>query len=175
MGMETASLLGSARKAAGFSQEGLAALAGTSRPTLSAYENGRKSPSLETAQRILDEAGFQLAIEPAITFRQVGSERGRAILVPHPLPSLPLPQALAIVTLPLHLDWSDPRRQFDLRDRRQRGIVYERVLREGEPADVLTYIDGALLVDIWDELVLPVTIRAAWHDVVSRDAPSTVA
>lgn len=86
-----------------------------------------------------------------------------------------MPQALAIVTLPLHLDWSDPRRQFDLRDRRQRGIVYERVLREGEPADVLTYIDGALLVDIWDELVLPVTIRAAWHDVVSRDAPSTVA
>jgi len=29
------------------------------------------------------------------------------------------------------------------------------VLREGTPEDVLAYIDGALLVDLWDSLVLP--------------------
>jgi len=45
--------------------------------------------------------------------------------------------------------------------------VYEIVLREGEPADLLTYVDGALLVDLWDELVLPAAIRQTWEPIVS--------
>jgi hypothetical protein len=32
----------------------------------------------------------------------------------------------------------------------ERGRI---VLREGGPDDVLRYVDGVLLVDIWDELV----------------------
>ncbi len=47
------------------------------------------------------------------------------------------------------------------------GLLYERVLREGGPFDVLAYVDGALLVDLWDELVLPRGVRAAWHGVVT--------
>jgi len=50
--------------------------------------------------------------------------------------------------------------------RRGRRGVYEIVLREGGPDDVLSYIDGVLLVDLWDELVLPRAIRSAWQDVV---------
>jgi transcriptional regulator with XRE-family HTH domain len=163
-------LLEQAREDAGLSQAALAALAGTSRPTLSAYEHGRKSPTMATAQRILNEAGFELAISPKIEFREVGIERGRSIVVPSRLPRLPLGRALGVVVLPLHLNWSDRGRRFDLRVRRQRALVYERVLREGGAADVLTYLDGALLVDLWDELVLPRGVRAAWHGVVS-DAP----
>ena len=52
------------------------------------------------------------------------------------------------MALPLHLNWSEPGRQFDLRDRRQRTRVYEIVLREGIADDVLTYIDGVLLVEL---------------------------
>jgi hypothetical protein len=33
--------------------------------------------------------------------------------------------------------------------------VYEAVLTEGGPADVLEYVDGALLIDLWHDLVLP--------------------
>lgn len=73
--------------------------------------------------------------------------------MPNTLPRLPLERALATVQLPLHLNWSDRARPFDLRDRRQRARVYEIVLREGGPADVLAYIDGALLADMWSELV----------------------
>lgn len=62
---------------------------------------------------------------------------------------------------PLHLNWSDRGRQYDLRDRRHRARVYELVLREGGPDDVLTYVDGALLLDVWDDLVLPAKVRAA--------------
>lgn len=93
-------------------------------------------------------------------------ERGPAIHEPTSLPRLPTEQALATVALPLHLNWSAPGRQFSMRDRSQRARVYEIVLGEGGPEDVLTYIDGVLLVDLWDELVLPRNIRAAWAPVV---------
>lgn len=83
-----------------------------------------------------------------------------------PLPRLPIEQALATVVLPLHLNWSAPGRQFPMRDRSQRARVYEITLREGGPDDVLTYLDGALLIDLWDDLVLPRDIRAAWAPVV---------
>jgi len=48
--------------------------------------------------------------------------------------------------------------------------VYEIVLREGGPDDVQSYIDGVLLTDLWDELVLPRATRSAWQDVVAGNA-----
>lgn len=164
-----------AREAAGLTQAALAAAAGTSRPTLSAYEHGRKSPTLQTAARILDEAGFRLALSPKIDFVHAGTARGRPILVPTTLPRLSLDAALATVGLPLHLNWSDRGRRYRLRNRRQRARVYEIVLREGQPGDVLTYVDGALLADLWDELVLPKAIRAAWNSVVMGPVATKVA
>ena len=168
-------LLVQAREAAGLSQGAIAAAAGTSRPTLSAYEHGRKSPTLATAARIVREAGFELALTPRVEFREVAVDRGRPVKVPTVMPRLSLGQALAMVELPLHLNWSDRGRLFDLGDRRQRARVYEIVLREGGPADVLTYVDGALLVDLWDELVLPTAVRAAWNPVVTGRVGQAVA
>jgi hypothetical protein len=68
----------------------------------------------------------------------------------------------------VHLNWSDPGRRFDLRDRSQRARVYEIVLREGTPDDVLGYLDGALLIDMWDDLVIPRDIRAAWTPLIKE-------
>jgi transcriptional regulator with XRE-family HTH domain len=160
------SLLADARVAAGMSQVELAQRARTSQPTLSAYENGRKSPTLETVTRLLSETGHHLSIDADITFTQLLTRRGRPFWVPDHLPRLPLRRALAKVTLPLHLNWSTPGAGFDLRDRSERVLCYEIVLREGKPADILTYVDGALLVDLWSELVLPRDIRAAWDQVI---------
>lgn len=53
--------------------------------------------------------------------------------------------------------------------------VYELVLREGIPADVLAYVDGALLVGLGDELALPVVVRAAWSSVVTGETSEQVA
>lgn len=47
-----------------------------------------------------------------------------------------------------------PRRRYYLRDRTVRARAYELIPREGSPRDLLDYIDGALLVDIWRELDL---------------------
>jgi hypothetical protein len=45
--------------------------------------------------------------------------------------------------------------------------VYEIVLQEGTPADILDYVDGALLVDLWEDLVLPRSVRSAWAPLIS--------
>jgi transcriptional regulator with XRE-family HTH domain len=164
--MRTADLLTRARHEARLTQSELAIRARTSRPTLSAYEHGRTSPTLETAARLLAAAGQQLTAVPQIQFVERVLARGRVTLVPTSLPRLPVRQALATITLPLHLNWSQPDRQFRLSQRDRRARMYEIVLREGSPADVLSYIDGALLVDLWDSLVLPRDVRAAWSDVV---------
>ena len=52
-----------ARRDAGISQRELARRAGTSQATLSAYEAGRKSPSLDTLARIVRAAGRDLRIQ----------------------------------------------------------------------------------------------------------------
>lgn len=163
-------LLVRARRAARLSQDELARRAHTSRPTLSAYEHGRKSPTLDTAARLLREAGFELDVRPLVTLTELVTPRGRTVTVPSALPRLTVQQALATVVLPLHLNWSAPGRRFDLADRSQRARVYEIVLREGGPDDILTYIDGALLVDLWDDLVLPRDVRAAWGPLIHAAA-----
>lgn len=168
--MSAAGLLAHARQQAGLSQDALATRAKTSRPTLSAYEHGRKSPSLQTAARIVGAAGFDLALEPRIEFVEHRDGRGHPSVVPTALPRLGIDAALAAGELPLHLNWSDPSRRFDLRDRNDRARVYEIVLREGGRQDILRYIDGVLLIDVWDELVLPAPVRAAWANLVCHPA-----
>ena len=164
--METFELLERARRAAGLSQSELARRAGTSRPTLSAYEHGRKSPTIATAARLLEHAGFGLSTEPRIVFENHLKSGGRPVWVPSLLPRLEAEQAFARVTLPLHLNWSTPGRIFDLALRSDRARVYEVVLREGRPVDIETYIDGLLLIDMWHELVLPPAVREGWEPLL---------
>jgi transcriptional regulator with XRE-family HTH domain len=88
-------MLAEARRAAGLSQDELAERAGTSRPTLSSYEHGHRSPTLQTATRILAAAGFELTATPTITFTEQTTTRGRSVLVPSHLPRLDPVRALA--------------------------------------------------------------------------------
>lgn len=89
-------------------------------------------------------------------------------VVPSRLPDLDASQAFRHVDVPLHLDWSSTRRVADLADRRQRARLYEVVLREGTVDDVLCLVDGALLVELWPELVLPRAVRAAWQPLIDE-------
>jgi len=159
-------ILERARRRAGKSQDELAELAGTSRTTISAYERGRKSPTLTTVARILESIGFELSLDEQVSFREVDLGHGRPAYVADRLWRLPLAAALAEVDLGIHLEWSGPVTTYSLRDPRQRARCYEIVLREGNPADIQRYVDGALLVDCWSELVLPRPLRAAWQVVI---------
>jgi transcriptional regulator with XRE-family HTH domain len=62
--MDVPSTLRAARRRAGLSQAALAELIGTSQATVSAYESGRKLPSVGTLSRLLDAMGFRLTAEP---------------------------------------------------------------------------------------------------------------
>lgn len=150
------------------SQEELAQRSQTSRTAVSAYEHGRKSPSLETLERLLAGAGFEFDVHPRVEFTQAAGPQGRLIWVPSHLPRLSPDRALAAVRLPLTLNWSQPDRVFSLADRNDRARVYEIVLSEGRPDDVLQYIDGVLLVDLWPDLILLRSVRAAWSRLVDE-------
>ena len=63
--MDAATALRSARRASGLTQAELASRGGTSQATLSAYERGRKQPSLATLGRLLAATGSRLAVERA--------------------------------------------------------------------------------------------------------------
>lgn len=58
-------LIRMARRQAGFTQADLAKRAATSQAAISAYERGRRSPSVETLTRILEAAGFELRMRLA--------------------------------------------------------------------------------------------------------------
>jgi hypothetical protein len=64
--VNTAATIREARLRAGLTQAELADRAGTSQATLSAYENGRKQPSVVTLARILESAGLRLTTEMAL-------------------------------------------------------------------------------------------------------------
>jgi transcriptional regulator with XRE-family HTH domain len=155
-----------ARLAAGLTQQAMAEQAGTSRSTLSAYERGRKSPNLETVERLIEVAGFELALHHRITFSKVDMARGRSIFVPDQLWRLDVSRMFEPVVLPLALNWSRPGHEYEVRDRRQRARLYEVVIREGMPQDLMAYIDGALLIDSWNELVLPRNVRVHWQSLI---------
>ena len=74
------------------------------------------------------------------------------------------PTASGTVTLPFHVRWSDPVVTYDMAVRADRLRVYEQVLREGTEADVRHYVDPKELAELFDELVLPPTVRRTWEE-----------
>lgn len=166
-------LLAYARRAAGLTQNAPAQLAGTSQPTISAYERGTKSPSLAVAERIIEATGRRLEVVPNLEFVEVPGQFGlHPFWLANQLWRLDPERAFSTVLLPgPHHDWPVPRRPYYLHDRTDRARAYELILREGSPHDLLDYIDGALLVDIWKELHLPDPIRHAWQPLTRRALP----
>ena len=57
-----AGLVRTARARAGLTQAALAGLTGVTQQAISAYETGRKEPTLPTLQRMITAAGFEMRI-----------------------------------------------------------------------------------------------------------------
>lgn len=92
----------------------------------------------------------------------------RPVAVPEDFDDPSIIKATGRVELPLHVRWSGPPIAYDLADRTDRARVYEQVLREGIDDDVRFYIDADQLLDLWDELVLPPSVRNAWQNWFER-------
>jgi hypothetical protein len=88
--------------------------------------------------------------------------------VPEDLGDPSSPKATGQVELPLHIRWSGPPMTYDLDDPADRARVYEQVLREGTEDDVCFYIDPDQLAEVFDELVLPTSVREVWAGWLDR-------
>ena len=88
----------------------------------------------------------------------------RPVAVPEDVDDANFVKASGVVELPLHISWSEPSLTYDMSRRADRLRVYEQVLREGTEDDVRYYVDVAELANVFDELVLPPYVRAAWSE-----------
>lgn len=159
--MDRAYLLEVARRASGLTQAELAARSGTSQATMSAYERGLKSPSLKVAARILEAAGYDLNLRRLIDWVEHEAPGVGHFWVPSTLWHVETPDCFAILAFP-DLIGDGPMREWDMHDRAQRKGVYEQLLQGGSPEEMIRWIDGPLLVDVWEELDLPHAVREAW-------------
>lgn len=161
---EVSELLRSARQEAGLTQRQLAEAAGTSQAAIARYERGTVVPDVRTLARLVEGCGLRLVlgVEAARTGR-TGQESAvrRPPAIPDDLDSESVEKAAGVVELPLHVQWSG-RRSYDLADRSDRVRVYELVLREGTEDDVRRFVRLDDLVELWDDLLLPAHVRAAW-------------
>lgn len=163
--MDSRSLLEAARVARGLTQEAVARRSGTSQPTLSAYERGTKSPTLAVAERILHSLGFDLGLQPRVTFREVHGDHGRTHLVPDQLWRVDPPDCFAPID---GLDANGEPRRFNLLDRKTRIEGYIWLIRRGSEDQLFTHLDAALLVDAWPEVAprLSPELRQLWRPLV---------
>jgi hypothetical protein len=87
----------------------------------------------------------------------------RPYIVPDTLAELAGPVD-GVIQLPLRLDWSE-RTRFHLDDQAARNVMYERVLREATRVeDLRSYLNEAVLRQVWRQLFLPARVRRSWED-----------
>lgn len=69
-----------------------------------------------------------------------------------------------VVMLPERLDWSE-RAAFHLDVPAERNLMYERVIREAtRSGDLSSYLNGAMLREVWQNLFLPARVRRMWEE-----------
>lgn len=169
--MERPTIIEIARKARGWTQTQLAKAAGTSQATVSAYERREKSPSLRVIERLVGEAGYTLRLDHTVDFGQFYDSQ-TLYWIPDRLWRVEPRLCFSKVKFPdavAHREAGEwQQRYFDLAERDDRRRVYQYLLRAGIPVWMWRWVDGALLVDLWDELDLPRQLRAAWQPLIDH-------
>lgn len=165
-----------ARLASGLGQAELASLSGTSQPTLSAYERGKKTPGLTVAERIVNAAGWNIALQPRVSFTEHPAPPGFEFpfTVPGRLWRLEAPACFRTIRFIDLLDEENTKFWWDLSVRADRKLVYERLLTYGSESYLLGHLDGALLVDLWPELEVPEPMRTHWSAVIDATLQASI-
>jgi hypothetical protein len=120
-------------------------------------------------ERLLWATGCDLGIVSGVQFRDHFARNVGTFYVPDRLWRVEVPLCFAKVAMP-DLIRQTPQSLWDLRDRADRRRLYAMLLVLGTPEQLLRWVDGALLVDIWGELEIPRLVRWAWEPVVRAGA-----
>lgn len=78
--MDASTTIQRARSERGLTLRQLAAIAGTSHATISAYESGSKCPTVDTFVRIVEAAGFALDADLQLRNRGDAGDRGDELI-----------------------------------------------------------------------------------------------
>ena len=154
-----------ARRAAGLTQGQLAARARTTQSAVSMYERRRKVPLLDVAERLMQAAEADLGMVTMVRWEAEPVTPISGFFYPSRLWRVEVPGCFDTVRMPDCVGGTD-QEEWDLRDRDDRRRLYENLLVKGDAEQIMRWVDGALLVDLWDELELPLRIRAAWEPAV---------
>ena len=161
-----------ARRAAGLSQQQLAVWARTQQSSVSEYESRKKSPTLEVVERLLEAADAELTFKPIIDFDVRQDPEIGQYLVPERLWSVPMPDCFSKVQVLGALFKSHRPRVWDLSVEVERIAYYEWAVVRGTADLLLDSVDGILLMQVWEGLHLPAVIREAWQPVIEAATAS---
>ena len=110
---------------------------------------------------VVEEGWFPLGGPPPATVSPTRPLGRKPASIPEAILDRSRRKASGVVRLPLHIAWSPPY-EYDLTERRSRRGAYQRILTEGNEADVVWYIDIDVLLDEWAALHLSPHIRSPW-------------
>lgn len=163
--VERPTIIELARRGSGLTQAELAARAGTTQSAVSMYERRRKVPMLDVAERLVQAAGADLGMVTTVVWEVDFLPGLKAFWYPDRLWRVEVPGCFDTVVMPDLVGHTD-KGEWDLRDRTNRRRLYENLMVEGDQHIMMRWVDAALLVDVWSELVLPEKVRAAWVPAV---------
>jgi transcriptional regulator with XRE-family HTH domain len=166
-GIDPSYLIEVARRVSGLNQAELARRGGTSQATISAYERGLKAPSIKVAARLLAVMGWELTLRSRIDFEEYHPKGIVAFWAPNQLWRVPTPDCFAILKIPDLLRHTS-QDEWDLADRSNRLRAYEILIRRGLPQQMIRWLDGGFLVDLWEELDLPGPVRKFWTPAIEH-------
>ena len=170
--MDFARIFQEARERTGLTQAEVAERTGIARPNIAAYEAGRREP-----QGLDDRAssgGSRIQAERRATHRMDMDEHTPPLLGAIQPVAAPDPRSAP------HHHHLDPhlveRTSPDVRPLRPEPTsegVRDRAPRRRTPDDIESIVDGLLLTESFDELVLPRPLRAAWQPLLDQQTATS--
>ena len=110
--------------------------------------------------------GWEFTLQSRVDFEEYHPPHIPAFWVPNLLWRVPTPDCFDTLRMPDLLQYT-AQGEWDLADRTDRRRAYEMLIREGVPQQMIRWLDGALLVDLWDELDLPGPVRYLWLPAIA--------
>lgn len=127
----------------------------------------------------MNAAGWNIALQPRVSFTEHQAPPGFRFpfTVPDRLWRLEAPACFRTIKFFDLIDNDNDNDKFwwDLSDRADRRLVYERLLTYGDESSLILYLDGALLIDLWNEMEVLEPMRTHWAAVIEATLHAPIA
>ncbi len=125
----------------------------------------------------MNAAGWNIALQPRVSFTEHPAPPGFRFpfTVPDRLWRLEAPACFRTIKFFDLIDDDNEKFWWDLSIRADRKLVYERLVTYGSEAILVLHLDGALLIDLWNEMEVPEPMRTHWAAVIEATLRAPIA